>query len=98
MSLGDKLEAQYIAHDDVAQKLMDTMGLSWGVQYELARGVSLELWSWGEVSPDRLSRLVGSSGASAYRVAHVMLGRPLSKNVNLALWCVATFENTIPLH
>jgi hypothetical protein len=96
--LGDKLEPEHIAHNDDVQKLMDAMGISWGVQYELARGVTLELWSWEEVLPERLSRLVGSNGASAYRVAHVMLGRPLSKNVNLALWCIAASKNVISLY
>jgi hypothetical protein len=86
MPLGDKLEARYIAHDDSVQKLMDTMGISWGVQYELARGVNAGLWKWDEVLHDKLARLKGSNKVSAYRVAHVMLDRPLSKNVNLALW------------
>lgn len=50
-----------VAHDKAAVALMDMLDIAWGVQYEIARGVSCELWKWSDVTEDRLSLLQGSN-------------------------------------
>ncbi|TBU58167.1 RNA dependent RNA polymerase-domain-containing protein [Dichomitus squalens] len=65
-----------LAHDKDMQKLFDKIPLSWGVQYEIARGVSLGLWSWDTVRKAKLESLRGPNNNAASRVSQV-LGRPL---------------------
>lgn len=64
------------------------MGISWGVQYELARGVTANLWTWSEINPDQLQKLKGTNVEAAYRVANVMRNRPVSARDGLRLWFV----------
>ena len=46
-----------IAHDSEVQRNMDLHRLSWGVQYEIARGVSDGRWTWAHVSRDKILKL-----------------------------------------
>ena len=66
-----------IGHSAHAQKRFDTIPLSWGVQYELARGVGNGWWTWEQVVHADLKKLAGPNNNAAARVAHV-LGRPLA--------------------
>ncbi|KAF8640931.1 hypothetical protein AX17_000578 [Amanita inopinata Kibby_2008] len=86
MPLGVELETVVIEHDHEVQKLMDSMEISWGVQYELARGVSVKLWTWREVTVEKLDQLKGLNIGTAHRVAHVMRNRPLSTKIDLSMW------------
>jgi RNA-dependent RNA polymerase len=73
---------------------MERLNISWGVQYELARGVLAEKWSWAHVTESVLRRLQGSNAQAAPRVRPVMLEATDGKgsvpcpksSVNLALW------------
>ncbi|KAM6498847.1 RNA dependent RNA polymerase domain containing protein [Amanita muscaria] len=86
MELATGLGVTIVAHDPDTQQLMDAAKLSWGVQYELARGVNKGVWSWSDVTPERLRQLKGTNAESAYKVANVMLGRRLDKAMDLSLW------------
>ncbi len=80
-----------LAHSKEAQRLFDRIPLSWGVQYEIARGVSRGLWSWETVTQSEaaLTALRGPN-INASRVSQV-LGRPLGDVLpsDAALWCVS---------
>jgi RNA-dependent RNA polymerase len=52
---------------------MERLKIPWGVQYELARGVLAEKWSWDDVTVRRLEQLCGSN-ANAAQVNRVMSG------------------------
>ncbi|KAJ4483881.1 RNA dependent RNA polymerase-domain-containing protein [Lentinula aciculospora] len=68
-----------IAHDKETQKLFDdlTGPVSWGAQYELARGVSLKEWTWEDVRK-KVHHFAGKSDAEAmHLVCYIM------KNVTL---------------
>ena len=85
---GTELDIKILAHDQEVQNKLDAMGISWGVQYELARGVTANLWTWSEINTDQLQKLKGNNVEAAYRVAHVMRNRPISVTQGLRLWFV----------
>jgi len=51
---------------------MEGLKISWAVQYELARGVLSEMWTWDDVTIEVLKRLQGSNYEAAPRVPKVM--------------------------
>lgn len=61
IDLGQKIEPFVIAHDRDAVIRMNAWNIAWGVQYEIARGVSQKLWTWDDVTDERLEMLQGSS-------------------------------------
>ena len=77
----------FIAHDTKVQELMDEGGLSWGAQYEIARGVCNGWWTWQNVEQrhERFSALPSCNQQSAPLVAEIM-GRPEFAAHNFALW------------
>ena len=82
-----------IAHDRDVQALMDQNGLSWGVQYELARGVRNGSWKWEKVLHADLSELAGPNNKAA-GVAHCLLRRPLADApVDPSIWFVPRFRS-----
>ncbi|KAG6907475.1 hypothetical protein DXG01_008811 [Tephrocybe rancida] len=82
--LGLDLDAFVIAHDKEVVALMDKEKISWGVQWELARGVTERQWSWAAVK-DKIHLLCGSSSNIAPRVRSMMLGKP-PKTPNMEVW------------
>ncbi|KAI0352282.1 hypothetical protein OH77DRAFT_1428830 [Trametes cingulata] len=62
---------QIIAHSSSAQALMDELFIPWGVQYELARGVSRGWLSWSDVTRVRLDGLRGNNRDCAAKVSQV---------------------------
>ena len=82
-----------IAHSERAQRLFDMIPLSWGVQYEIARGVSQGAWSWETVveSEAALRRSLCGPNTNASRVSQVLgqsstLGDSLPSDDDV--WCV----------
>ena len=66
-----------IAHDFDVQKLFDGLHIAWGVQYEIARGITDGRWTWKDVTADKLEKLKGQKNVEqAYRVPAVILGKP----------------------
>jgi hypothetical protein len=74
---------------------MEQLRISWGVQYELARGVLAEKWTWDDITDIVLRQLRGSNAQAASRVSTVMSGaiggtsalRPTeSSTTKLNLW------------
>ncbi|THH01293.1 hypothetical protein EW026_g1385 [Hermanssonia centrifuga] len=75
-----------IAHDATKQQLMDNYGLSWGTQYEIARGITNGWWAWEDVTGPKMSELKDTNQRSAPKVADVM-GRPeYAAGYNYPLW------------
>lgn len=68
-----ELALQVIAHDDAVQREMDRRKISWGVQFEIARGITQNKWTWQQVTTTKLDKLKGCSAVSAPLVANVML-------------------------
>lgn len=79
-----------IAHDARVQKLMDKYELSWGVQYELARGVSDGRWTWENITESEVRKLCGSNQNSAGSVSAVMRGfaEAGTSTFGRNIWCV----------
>ena len=80
-----------VAHSKDAQRLFDTIPLSWGVQYEIARGVSRDLWSWETVIESEAAlRTLSGPNMNASNVSQV-LGRSLGDVFpsDAALWYVS---------
>ncbi|KAI0640255.1 RNA dependent RNA polymerase-domain-containing protein [Trametes polyzona] len=65
-----------IAHSARPQALMDNMGIEWGVQYEIARGVSRGWWTWDDVTEARLKELRGQNEEAARKVPQVLPHSP----------------------
>lgn len=74
---------------------MEQLKISWGVQYELARGVLAEKWTWDDITDNALRQLRGSNAQAASRVSAVVSGtiggtstlRPTeSSTTKLNLW------------
>lgn len=53
---------------------MEQLKISWGVQYELARGVLAEKWTWDDITDTVLRQLCGSNAEAASRVSAVVSG------------------------
>jgi hypothetical protein len=81
----DHLSVTVIAHCERAQSIIDMHRLSWGVQYELARGVTTGKWTWGNVI-QRSNRFRGCDADNAYKVSNIMLGKPLREAVDISIW------------
>jgi hypothetical protein len=89
--LGTDLCPILISHDEKAQQRMDELGLAWGVQYELARGVTLEKWTWGTVLrilDEKPMELKGRNAQAAFKVRAVMMDREIPHGANILLWSV----------
>ncbi|KAI0673977.1 RNA dependent RNA polymerase-domain-containing protein [Trametes maxima] len=50
-----------IAHSASVQRLFDELNVAWGVQYELARGVSRGWWTWDDITHSYAKDLAGVS-------------------------------------
>lgn len=85
--IGIDLTLEIIAHDKTVQTLLDQEKIPWGVQYELARGVSAGIWEWSDVMP-KINSLRASDGniKIAYKVRSIMLDRPMMHVSDLAIW------------
>ncbi|KAK2462852.1 hypothetical protein APHAL10511_005050 [Amanita phalloides] len=84
-ALGTKLDVIIIAHNREVQQQMDALNISWGVQYELARGVTVGSWPWSDVRA-KLEKLQGINTQTAYRVSYIMRNRPINDRKALPLW------------
>jgi hypothetical protein len=90
-SLSCALQPHAIAYDHQAQQIMDELSLAWGVQYELARGVTSEFWTWKDVREilfHKPTELQGSNSEAAPLVSSVMR-RGNVRDTNAALWFVS---------
>jgi hypothetical protein len=74
-AFGTDLKPVIIAHDKETQSLLDQHRISWGTQYELARGVSSRAWTWEEVK-ERVKDLTGDNVHAARQVQIIMRGKP----------------------
>jgi hypothetical protein len=68
------LPRRTICHSKVVQERMEQLKISWGVQYELARGVLAEKWTWDDVTDNVLRQLRGTNAQAASRVSAVVSG------------------------
>ncbi|KAF8079235.1 RNA dependent RNA polymerase-domain-containing protein [Lyophyllum atratum] len=82
--LGVDLTPSIIAHNAEVQSLLDKADIAWGVQYEIARGISREYWTWADVKP-KVEKLRGLNQDVAYKVSSIMLDQP-QKLSDLAIW------------
>ncbi|KAF8899369.1 RNA dependent RNA polymerase-domain-containing protein [Infundibulicybe gibba] len=73
--IGRDLDPFIIAHSDTVQQLLDKHNISWGVQYELARGITTKAWDWSDIE-GKISGLVGTNAESAHLVSDIIRGRP----------------------
>jgi hypothetical protein len=85
--IGVNLETCLIAHDARIQALLDKKEISWGVQFELARGVTTGQWTWDAVE-SKIGELTGRNVDAAYRVRNVMLDLP-QKITERTIWYVS---------
>ncbi|KAI0327690.1 hypothetical protein GY45DRAFT_1256557 [Cubamyces sp. BRFM 1775] len=60
-----------VAHSREVQRVMDEKQIAWGVQYEIARGVSCGWWTWQDVTPERLEHLRGSNREAVLKIPSV---------------------------
>jgi hypothetical protein len=68
------LPRRIICHSKTVQERMEQLKISWGVQYELARGVLAERWTWDDITDNVLRQLRGSNAQAASRVSAVVSG------------------------
>jgi hypothetical protein len=86
---GVNLNPVLIAHDAKIQRYIDDLHLSWGVQYELARGISIATWGWSDITLEKLTQLKGSNTEAAHKVSTVMIGEPRENNATfpeVSIW------------
>lgn len=69
------LPVEEIAHNTKVQTLFDSRRICWGVQFELARGVSAGFWNWSTIE-EKLPELTGTEEDSLLKVESVLLGVP----------------------
>ncbi|KAG6864804.1 hypothetical protein C0991_007027 [Blastosporella zonata] len=83
-AIGQDLDEFAICHDKVAVDLMDKEKISWGVQWELARGVIESQWTWDDVAL-KIGLLKGSNSKIAAHVRYIMHGKQPKPSDN-AVW------------
>lgn len=95
-AFGTNLKPVVIAHDKETQALLDRHQISWGTQYELARGVSLGTWTWEEVK-EKIKDLTGDNAHAAFQVQIIMRGKPAASPnpSNFYLWYVPSHHSSI---
>ncbi|KAG1749807.1 RNA dependent RNA polymerase-domain-containing protein [Suillus paluster] len=69
---GVQLDIVHIAHCERTQIVLDQQQLAWGTVYELARGVTRGIWTFGDMTEHRLRKLKGSNAEAAWKVAAVI--------------------------
>ncbi|RDX50511.1 hypothetical protein OH76DRAFT_1348782 [Lentinus brumalis] len=76
-----------IAHSAKAQEHFDRLSISWAVQYEIARAVSLGWWTWEEVTLEKLKLLQDPTNTAAARVSQVIRGAGnVVSPMDMAMW------------
>lgn len=98
---GSALEKHEIAHSTEVQKEFDNLGVHLGVQWELARGVSIGTWTWEDVAAKMKAKFgvfKGSNSTVAWRVPDIMRGRQPSQSHDLALWSVLFLSFIMCIH
>jgi hypothetical protein len=82
----------YIAHDDLVQRLIESRQLAWGVQWEIARGITDGHWTWEDVTPEKLDKLRGTNTEAAWKVDGIIREKQHSaatlNEENYRLWFV----------
>ncbi|KAI0264673.1 RNA dependent RNA polymerase-domain-containing protein [Gloeopeniophorella convolvens] len=73
-SSGIVTNAYVIAHNASVQGAMDARGLPWGVQFEIARLVSLDVCKWHHVEPSKLDLLRTHGLSPEGIVLHTKIG------------------------
>ncbi|KAI0249507.1 RNA dependent RNA polymerase-domain-containing protein [Lactifluus subvellereus] len=90
------LPRRILCHSPAVQRQMERLKISWGVQYELARGVLAERWTWAHITESVLGRLQGSNAKAAPEVPLVVLeakdGRPTVPRTNSGVTSSALWE------
>jgi len=82
-----QLDPVYIAHSEKIQVVLDRLQLAWGTIYELARGVTRGMWTFEDMTEQRLWKLKGSNAESAWKVTAVMRDRePAAVRGTSELW------------
>lgn len=90
-SFGPPPAPYVIAHDSGVQREMDSRRIQWGVQYNIAWGVSTGLWTWSQVTASKLDRLKGSCFSSMPQIVAIIKGLEapaLAKGSSEILGCV----------
>jgi len=82
--VGSDLRCEIIAHDARVQTAMDQKQIAWGVQWELARGVTLGAWKWEDVL-GKLAEFEGNNTDAAYKVVSTMQNKPVLRR-NISVW------------
>ncbi|KAJ7508353.1 RNA dependent RNA polymerase-domain-containing protein [Mycena galericulata] len=93
---GSALALHTIAHDPQVQRQFDNVGVRFGVQWELARGVSMNRWNWRAVEKkmkDKYDAFTGFNSILASQVPAIMAGVRNPESRDLALWKEADREH-----
>ncbi|TFK18696.1 hypothetical protein FA15DRAFT_243960 [Coprinopsis marcescibilis] len=85
LPLGRALCPNIIAHNQHAQSLLDDARVEWGVQWEIARGVVKELWTWDDVIAG-IPKLKGSNADVACKVPQVLRDESIVGSTPLGVW------------
>jgi hypothetical protein len=64
-----------IASNDRVQRYLDYRGIAWGVQWQIARGISQGEWKWEDVTVSKLHKLEGLNAEAAPKVEEWMSGK-----------------------
>jgi RNA-dependent RNA polymerase len=84
-----KLPVVHVAHNRRIQDLMERRKLSWGVQLQIARGITQDIWTWEKISPETLDKLKGPAALAAPKVKEVIcqsVGRSANDDVDISVW------------
>ncbi|KAJ7511698.1 RNA dependent RNA polymerase-domain-containing protein [Mycena galericulata] len=93
---GSALDLHTIAHDAKVQQRFDNVGVHFGVQWELARGVSTNRWGWRAVEKKmegKYDAFTGPNWVRAGQVPAIMAGVRNPESRDLALWYEADQEH-----
>lgn len=74
-----------IAYNEGAQAGFDALKIEWGVQFQLARGQTIGLWTWDQVIAS-MDKLRGTNEESGPQVLAVMLPEKASNATDHRVW------------
>lgn len=86
----------HVAHDGLVQSILDELKIEWGVQWEIARGITTGSWAWHDITREKLEKLIGNNISTAWRVPEVILEKKIGGlNDRCAeLWYVTKYLTT----
>ncbi|KAI0033843.1 RNA dependent RNA polymerase-domain-containing protein [Vararia minispora EC-137] len=85
------IDAEIIAHDKELQRRLDEKMITWPVQFEIYRGISMGAWSADDIM-ERIDKFVGSAEEIGPKVGTIVLDRQTADRMDPSIFFACSVE------